>query len=329
MSNMNFDSIDKRLIDLVQTGFPLKPRPYSELGLKLDIDEDDVIQRIEQLKAKGIIRQISPVLDARRLGYRSTLVAMRVNKAELGKTEQLIRQHPGVSHGYERDHHFNVWFTLSLPPPTDIETELKRLTDSIGAEAVFSLPAIKVFKIGVYFAMSGDDQSADTGTQPDGVLPRQVELSQADRLIINELQQDLPLVPTPFTTMAERLGMDEEYFLAQCQSLKQRGIMRRFGASVNHRKAGFKANAMTCWITPPDMVDAAGQRLASLREVSHCYERETNPLWQYNLFAMIHSHTKKACQSIVSDVSQKIGLMDYVLLFSTKEFKKTRVKYLV
>ncbi len=329
MSNMNFDSIDKRLIDLVQTEFPLKPSPYSELGLKLDIDEDEVIQRIEQLKAKGIIRQISPVLDARRLGYRSTLVAMRVNKTELGKTEQLIRQHPGVSHGYERDHCFNVWFTLSLPPPADIETELKRLTDSIGAEAVFSLPAIKVFKIGAYFAMGGDDKSADTRTQSDGVLPRKAELSRADRLIINELQQDLPLVPMPFTTMAERLGMDEEYFLAQCQSLKQRGIMRRFGASVNHRKAGFKANAMTCWVAPPDMVDAAGQRLASLREVSHCYERETNPLWQYNLFAMIHGHAREACQSIVSDVSQKIGLMDYVLLFSTKEFKKTRVKYLV
>ena len=326
---MPLDGIDKKLIDLVQTGFPLKPRPYSELGLKLDIDEDDVIQRIEQLKAKGIIRQISPVLDARRLGYRSTLVAMRVAKTELGKTEQLIRQHLGVSHGYERDHHFNVWFTFSIPPTADIETELKRLTNSIGAEAAFSLPAIKVFKLAAYFAMDGVGHPAGIGPHPNSTLPQEVELSQTDRLVINELQQDLPLTPAPFAAMAVQLGMDEEYFLTQCQSLKQHGIMRRFGASVNHRKAGFKANAMTCWVAPPDMVDAAGQRLASLQEVSHCYERETNPLWQYNLFAMIHGHTREACQSIVSDVSQKIGLTDYVLLFSTKEFKKTRVKYLV
>ncbi len=123
--------------------------------------------------------------------------------------------------------------------------------------------------------------------------------------------------------------MDEDYFLAQCQSLKQRGIMRRFGAAVNHRKAGFKANAMTCWVAPPEKVDAAGRKLASLKEVSHCYERKTNPLWRYNLFAMIHGHTEKACQEIASKVSEETGLTDYAMLFSTREFKKTRTKYLV
>ena len=77
------------------------------------------------------------------------------------------------------------------------------------------------------------------------------------------------------------------------------------------------------------MVDVAGRKLTSLRQVSHCYERKANPLWQYNLFAMVHSYTREACQEIVSDVSREIGLMDYILLFSTKELKKTRVKYIV
>ena len=211
-----------------------------------------------------------------------------------------------------------------------MESELEQLTSPIGAEAVFALPAVKVFKIGAYFDMDGDRQiTAGTVAQPGRVLPREVKLSQTDRLVINELQQDLPLVATPFTAMAARLSMDVEHFLAQCQSLLQRGIMRRFGASINHNRAGFKANAMTCWVAPPGMVEIAGQKLASLREVSHCYERKTNPLWQYNLFAMIHSHTREACQEIVSKASHGTGLTDYVLLFSTKEFKKVRVKYLV
>ncbi len=330
MPNMNFDSINRKLLSLLQVEFPLAQKPYSELGLKLGIDRDEVINRIEQLKVKDVIRQISPVLDARRLGYQTTLVAMRVAKAQLDRAEQLIAGHPGVSHGYERDHHFNVWFTLAIPPTSDIETELKQLTPSIGAEAVFSLPAVKVFKIGAYFDMNGDGQSTiSTVAQSSSVLPQKVELSQTDRRIINELQQDLPLVPTPFAVLAARLGMDEEYFLAQCQSLLQRGIMRRFGAAVNHHKAGFKANAMTCWVASPDTVDVAGRELASLREVSHCYERKINSLWRYNLFAMIHSHTREACQEIASNVSREIGLTDYVLLFSTKEFKKTRIKYLV
>jgi len=327
---MYLDSIDKKLLNLVQAEFPLTSEPYSALGQRLGIDGSEVIFRIKRLKEEGIIRQIGPVLEARRLGYQLTLVAMRVEKSELDRTEQLISQHPGVSHGYERDHYFNLWFTLAVPPEVDIMTELKLLTSSLEAKVVFALPAIKVFKIGVYFDMNGERLSmADTMKQPSGVLVQKAELAQTDRLVINELQQELPLVTTPFSTMAIRLGMSEEYFLAQCQSLLQRGIMRRFGASINHNRAGFKANAMACWIAPPDLVDVAGQKLASLPEVSHCYERQTNSLWQYNLFAMVHSHTRETCHKIVSDVSHRIGLNGYILLFSTKEFKKTRVKYLV
>jgi len=327
---MLLDSIDKKLINLVQTEFPLKPSPYRELGLKLGISEDEVIRRIGQLKANNIIRQISPVLDARRLGYRMTLVAMRVVENQLDKAAQLLTDHLGVSHGYERDHHFNLWFTLAIPPGVHVESELEKLTRSIEAEAVFALPAVKVFKIGAYFDMDENGQGETSAlTQSSGTLPEKVELSQTDRLIINELQQDLPLIPQPFADMAARLTMAVEDLITHCQLLRQRGVMRRFGASINHRKAGFKANAMTCWVVPPEKVETAGQRLASLREVSHCYERKTNPLWQYNLFAMIHGQAKGECQEVSSKVSAEIGLLDYVLLFSTREFKKTRVKYTV
>ncbi len=327
---MRLDGIDKKLLNLIQVEFPLRPRPYSELGLKLGIDGDEVIQRLEQLKAKGVIRQISPVLDARSLGYEITLVAMVVAESQLDRAAQLIIKHPGVSHLYERGHHFNLWFTLAIPSPADMETELKRLTSPVDAEAIMALPAVKLFKIGAYFAMDGDGQTAGgTVAQPGRFPPREVELSETDRLVINGLQQDLPLTPSPFAVMAARLGMDEENFLAQCRSLLQRGIMRRFGAAINHNNAGFKANAMACWIAPKEKVDAAGRKLAALGEVSHCYERKTNPIWPYNLFAMIHSPTREVCQEIASKVADETGLADYVLLFSTREFKKTRVKYLV
>ena len=98
---------------------------------------------------------------------------------------------------------------------------------------------------------------------------------------------------------------------------------------INHRRVGFKANAMTCWVAPPEKVEAAGQKLASLREVTHCYERKTNPFWQYNLFAMIHGHSRKECLEVANKVSTETGLINRVLLFSTKEFKKVRIKYLV
>ena len=325
---MQLDNTDRRLLNLTQTEFPLTREPFADLGQRLGTGVDEVIERILQLKRKGVIRMIGPVLDSRSLGYHTTLVAMRVAGTELEKAEQVIAVHPGVSHGYEREHQYDVWFTMALPPASDIETEMEQLTRSTGAEAAFSLPAIKVFKIGAYFDMDENGQNVSPAHR-NSVLAKQVELSRADRLIINELQQDLPLVRASFTAMAERAGMDVEQFLAGCRSLQQRGVIRRFSASINHKNAGFTANAMSCWAVPPDKIDVAGQKLASLKEVSHCYERETNQLWHYNLFAMIHGRSREVCREIADKISRETGLTDYALLYSTKEFKKTRVKYLV
>ncbi|MBI4180719.1 MAG: Lrp/AsnC family transcriptional regulator [Chloroflexi bacterium] len=327
---MYLDSTDRKLLNLMQAEFPLTSEPYAELGLRLGIDGNEVLRRIGQLKTGGFIRQISPIVDARSLGYQTTLVAMRVIEAELDKAERVIGEHPGVSHGYERDHHFNLWFTLAIPPAADIKSELEQLTNSIEAEAIFALPAIKVYKLRTFFDTDEDNQSAsDTIAPSDSILSQKINLSRSEKEVINELQQDLPLVIAPFTEMAEHLGMDVEYFLTQCQTLLQRGIIRRFGVAVNHHQIGFTANAMTCWQVPSDMVDAVGQKLAELPEVSHCYERRTNSMWQYNLFAMVHGHSREICHEVANQVSQQTGIADYVELFSTKEFKKVRGKYLV
>ena len=310
---MKLNRLEARLLELVQAEFPLSGEPYAELGQRLGISLDEVVARIKKLEAAGIIREIGPVLDSRRLGYQTTLVAMKVSQDYLDKASKIINEHPGISHGYEREHQFNLWFTLSLPPPADLEAEVQHLSEAIGAEAAFSLPVLKQFKIGTHLG--------------GGELPQPAELSATDRRLINELQNDLPLTPAPFGEMAARLNMGVAEFLARCQSLLQRGVIRRFGASVNHREVGFRANAMACWVAPPEMVDVAAQKLANLGEVSHCYERKTNSLWQYNLFAMIHGHTREACQEIADRVSRESGLEDYVLLFSSREIKKKRVKY--
>lgn len=321
---MRLDSTDKKLLNLIQADFPLTGKPYARLGQQLSIDEDEVIRRITVFKTDGIIRQISPVIDARSLGYRTTLVAMRVSRSELDKAEGIIAGHPGVSHGYERDHHYNVWFTLAVPPEADTDTELEKLTSQINAEVAFALPAVKVFKIGVYFDMEGNGESS---FQASSGITKAGELSPADKQVINRIQQDLPLASAPFNDMAAEAGMELNDFLTQCRSLLERGVIRRYGASLNHRRAGFTANAMTCWIAPADKVDSAGRKLAALAEVSHCYERETNRHWQQNLFAMIHGQSPEDCRQIADRISQEADIGDCMLLFSTREFKKVRNSY--
>ena len=326
---MNIDGIDRKLVDLLQVKFPFVRQPYVDIGVSLGISEEEVITSIRQLRANGIIRQISPVLAASSLGFKTTLVAMRVAEKRMGNAAKIIIQHPGVSHGYARDHFFNFWFTLATSSTADIEVMLPRLAEMIKAEAFFTLPAIRLFKLRTHFSLGGDEKTQTIGDNNMKVYGQQAKLSNTDRMIINELQQDLALVSTPFTRMSECLQMDEGEFLSQCQSLLARGIMRRYGAAINHRKAGYAANAMTCWYTPAEKVEEIGTKLASLRQVSHCYERETNPLWRYNIFAMIHSNSKKACQEIAEKVAAETGLTEYTLLLSTIEFKKTRVRYRV
>lgn len=317
------DSLNQKLLAKLQNGFPLTSSPFADLGITLALSENEVIQRIQRLKDDGIVRQISPVIDARKLGYLTTLVAMKVPEARLERCAGILDENPNISHAYEREHSLNLWFTLAIPGTASIEEELKAIADAIPADTIFQLPALKLYKLGAFF---GTDFTCEVAT---GELPQAVELSPEDRAVVNELQQDIPLRTRPFTGMSRRAGMDEERFLKRCRSLLERGIMRRYGAAVNHRKAGYAANAMACWNVPPEETDKIGQYLASLREVSHCYERKTNPVWPYNLFAMIHGKSRQTCQKLAEEASQDFGIEDFLVIFSTRELKKTRIKYLV
>jgi len=328
MPDSALDAASRRLIGLLQSEFPMSREPYADLGAKLGIARDEVISRIRELKAGGIVRQISPVLDARKLGYQSTLVALKVKEDNLARAEQFISAHPGISHGYQREHEFNIWVTLSVPHGADLKAELKDLSSSTGAEAIFALAAVRVFKLRTNFG-ADEDAGADTGIKDTDDLAKRTILSPMDRKIINLLQQDLPLCHDPFATLAAGLETSVPFLLSHCRSLLQRGVMRRYGASINHYNAGYKANAMTCWAVPAGRVEDTGHKLAVLKQVSHCYERETNKLWRYNVFAMLHSRSEEACTQVVEKISADIGISDYVALFSTREFKKTRIQYRV
>jgi DNA-binding Lrp family transcriptional regulator len=325
------DNIDKALLDIIQRDFPLSREPFTALGLRLSISSGDALQRIERLKANGIVRLIGPVFNPGQLGYRTTLVAMKVPPESLGNAGKIIAVNPRVSHCYEREHNLNLWFTLAMPATQAVESEILKLNGRIGAELTVNLPAVKIFKIGAFFNL-GTANAPAPDTYPDNYRrSNDSGLSSSDRAVINELQQDLPLTEQPFDAMSARLQIPVDNFLGVCQALLQRRVMRRFSASVSHGKLGFKANAMACWSVAAPATDTAGKEVARFMEVSHCYERLISDLWPYNLFAMIHADTQETCRAIADRISLKAGLdrNGAVLLYSTKEVKKTRVKYAV
>ncbi len=153
-------------------------------------------------------------------------------------------------------------------------------------------------------------------------------LSKLDMKIIGLISRDIPLTEKPFKDLADQLGIDESLLLGRMRAFKKSGLMRKFAASLNHRKIGFRHNAMTVWNVPKKLVDKAGAIMASFSEVSHCYERKPGPGWDYNLYCMVHGKTKRGCLRTVDKIADAIGEnTDHKALFSSKEEKKTGARY--
>lgn len=143
------DQIDKQLITLIQTGFPVTERPYAAIGDHLGIEEQEVIERLKAIERSGEIRRLGASFDSRKLGYSSTLCAVHVPPEKLERAVEAINFYHNVTHNYERNHYYNVWFTLIAPGHDRIEEILKEIEERAGIGPILNLPAIRMFKIQV------------------------------------------------------------------------------------------------------------------------------------------------------------------------------------
>lgn len=319
------DATDARLLDLLQQGLPLVARPFADLAAQLGISERDVISRIERLKSDSVIRQIGAIFDSAALGYTSALVAFLVDGPALDRAAGIVSAHSGVSHCYSRDADYNLWFTITVPPEGDVETEVRALAGAGDVEDYLVLPAVKVFKVGVFLPMS--DFPRPSQRQPASSRRESVELSERDRAAIRALQSELPLVEQPFAELASRIGIEESGMLDLARQYLERGIMRRFAAVLRHHRAGYASNAMVCWRVEPERVDEIGRKLASDASVSHCYERPVSTKWPYALYTMVHARSADELNAAIVRMAEAAS-SDHVVLRSLKEYKKSRVSYL-
>jgi glutamate-1-semialdehyde 2,1-aminomutase len=324
------DAVDRRLLDLLQRDFPLDARPFAALGQKLGLPEEEVLARVRRLKGteKGrLIRQISAIFDTAALGYNSTLVAMQVPQKDVDRVAAAINRHPGVTHNYQRDHAWNLWFTLAIPAGDDIDAAVEALVDEAEGYPYRLFPALRVFKIGVHLDMGGAANISPVDTPQASPTSPTPAPTARDRAFIRELQEDVQIVPHPFAGVAQRLGVSQDEVLDWLRQARAVGWLRRFAATLHQREAGYVANGLVVWRVPENSIERVAAVAASPPQVSHCYQRPTYPDWPYNLFTMIHARTREDCRVLAQKISQEAGVSDYVILFSTKEYKKARLKY--
>ena len=325
------ETLDGALLNRIQDDFPLCLRPFEALAKDFGTTEADVMDRFATARESGVLRQVSAIFDTTALGYRSSLVAMRIPEDHLMEGAKVINSHPGVSHNYRRNHEFNVWLTVAVPPDADLEWTVARLAKLSGAESARLLPTQKLYKIGVSLDMTGERALDARGTPEYSDARRheaaKIELTDFDIELVRALQPDLGLEAEPFARPAAALGIDQERLIDEALRLQRQGHLRRFAAILRHRKAGFTANGMAVWAVPDEQTEAIGPVMASFRSVSHCYRRPTYADWPYSIFTMIHARSKAECEATADAIQAETGINERTMLYSSTEFKKVRLTY--
>ena len=326
-----YSSVEKKTLTRLQRGIEPVSRPFQNL----DIPEADILALLRRTEEDGLLRRFGGVFDARRLGYKSVLCALDILPEQMESKAAIISAHPGVTHCYERlslygsGNYPRLWFTLAMLHE-EFDQGLAALRAQLDPCTLFDLPALRRFKIDVVFDLQ--TRSRDEvfpGLDPSAV-PSQEEtfrtFSAEEKALVSALDQQIPLTERPFAALAEKLGQAEDDLLATLKAWKEQGVLRRIGAILYHREAGFKANAMCVWPVDGDIA-GAGRRVAARSEVTHCYQRPRLETFPFDLYAMIHTGSWDETRALFKDISFACGLEDGELFASGREFKKDSMKY--
>ncbi len=326
------DETDKRLMNLLQSSFPLDPEPFALVAGEAGLPVDETMARTQRLLDDRIIREITPIFDTRALGYESMLVAAKVDEGNPHRAAGIINSHPGVSHNYLRTHEFNLWFTIATPPDSELGLQgtLELLQELTGAESIRQLPTLCLFKINMNLEMEKGTEALASAV--DASPPRELErqpYDDRDIAVIRALQGPMNVVDRPYDEAAAEVGMTTEAFLDHLGGMVERSILRRVAAILYHRRAGFSANGMGVWRVPEEDIQDVGARMAAVRGISHCYQRPTYEDWPYSVFTMAHGRSKEECDAILQSIADEHDLHgeDRATLYSSTEFKKIRLHY--
>jgi siroheme decarboxylase len=331
-SAIPLDEGDKRLMNLLQSSFPIDAEPFALIASEAEMELADVLARTQRLLDGRIIRELTPIFDTRALGFESMLVAAKVDSENPQRAAAIVNSHPGVSHNYLRTHEFNLWFTIATPPDSELGLagNLELLMRETGAESMRQLPTLTLFKINMNLEMEkGTDALAAT---VDASPPRELEAQpydERDIAVIRALQGPMAAVERPYDEAAAELGMPTEELLELLRGMVDRKLLRRVAAILFHRRAGFSANGMGVWKVPEAEIMETGSRMASFRGISHCYQRPTYEDWPYSVFTMAHGRSKEECDAVLDSIAQECGIgpEGRATLYSSTEYKKIRLHY--
>lgn len=314
-----------RLLNNFQRDFPLVPRPFAELGRRLDADESTVIEALRGLREQGVVSRIGAVFRPNVVGV-SALAALAVAPGRLDEVAAQVSALAEINHNYQREHRFNLWFVATTSTAAQLHATLQAIEARCGCGPVLVLPLLEQFHIDLGFCLARPDPTTVTRPTAGARAVTAISLTGAQQQLVARLQQGIPLATHPFAA----LGWAEIDAIDLLSRWTSDGVISRFGVVVRHHELGYTANAMVVWDVPDAQVSQVGRRMAESGVVSLCYRRpRVQPHWPYNLFCMLHGKDRDEVKLRIAALADTCGLADYPfeILFSCRRFKQRGAQY--
>ncbi|WP_121820395.1 siroheme decarboxylase subunit beta [Halostella salina] len=340
-TDADLDERDRAVVNAFQGGFPVVCDPFEPAAAALrergvDVDGDELLARVRDLDERGVLTRFGPLINAAEIGGTATLVAMHAPEDRFDEVAETVNAHREVAHNYEREHpHLNMWFVVSVADKAHVEEVLSEIEAETGQET-YNLPKQREFRVEAKFYVDGPIPDGDVDLShlgPDVTPTDAATLTPAERDLVVEIQDGLPVTATPYRDVADAVGADVEWVLETIKRFDAEGKIRRVGVIPTHYALGYTENGMTVWDVPDDVVDEVGPEIASLPFVTHCYRRPRHEgVWPYNFFAMTHGRSEEESDRRVEQVRERmaefwdVGDEDWDTLFSTRILKKTGIR---
>jgi DNA-binding Lrp family transcriptional regulator len=318
---MALSETQMRLIDGWQRGFPLEPSPYAQIAFGLGVSELTVLGMLSELSRQGILSRVGAVVAPNTAGA-STLAAMAVPPERLEEVAKQVNAEPGVNHNYEREHHFNLWFVVTGQYRRALDSAIERIENQTGLD-ILDLPLRTAYHIDLGFPLGNGHPARRSPKATSNGANGCGEISGDDLVLLQALENGLPIGPRPYAEIADRIGITEGNVIERLHALVERGVIKRLGLVVRHRELGYTANAMVVWDIDDDKVDEIGETFAEFPFVTLCYRRDRHqPHWPYNLFCMIHGRDRATVLDQIKELSARAGHPSMDILFSRRRFKQ-------
>jgi len=331
---MSLTELERSFINHYQGGFPLLEQPFRMVAADLGCAEKTLLDSIKHLLDTGVLSRFGPLFDAVKLGGGLTLAAMSVPEDQFEHITAVVNAYTEVAHNYRREHELNMWFVLATESPEAIDSTLNKIEQATGLK-VYNFPKQKEFYVGLWLKLDTDDKVTTIPVPASATTPGAAPSSDSytlddlDRKIIGASQDGLALVDCPFGIIAEHSACTSYEVKQGLDNMLSSGVIRRIGAVPNHYRLGLKANGMTVWDVADDQADELGMQIGQLDFVSHCYLRPRHlPVWRYNLFAMVHGHSRDEVNDKAEQIAAMLGdnCNAHETLFSTAILKKTGMR---